>query len=140
MYLLEGLSINESLGAHAENGDVEKVRACVAQGANVINEEKDEKANKRQSFISDFAALEKTYKILGLSIPTEQAARSEEPKQVKKRHNSEGKVKNKDKNKVKRKSVVQPTEQNKPEDPVSPPAQQQPEIETKLNALDKVDK
>ena len=35
MHFLEGLSINESLGVHAENGDVEKVRACVAQGANV---------------------------------------------------------------------------------------------------------
>ena len=108
--------------------------------SNEANDGKDEKANKRQSFISDFAALEKTYKILGLSIPSEQAARQEEPKQVKKRHNSEGKVKNKDKNKVKRKSVVQPTEPNKAENPVSPPPQQQPEIETKLNALDKVDK
>ena len=107
--------------------------------SNEGNDGKDEKANKRQSFISDFAALEKTYKILGLSIPAEQTARIEEPKQVKKRHNSEGKVKNKDKNKVKRKSVVQPAEEKKSEDPPPPPPpQQQPEIETKLNALDKV--
>ena len=112
--------------------------------SNEGNDGKDEKANnKRQSFISDFAALEKTYKILGLSVPAEQTARNEEPKQVKKRHNSEGKVKNKDKNKAKRKSVVQPAELKKQsEDPVSSPAPQpppqQPEIETKLNALDKV--
>ena len=103
------------------------------------NDGKDDKANKRQSFISDFAALEKTYKILGLSIPKEQTATLEEPKQVKKRHNSEGKVKNKDKNrdKVKRKSVV--TEPKKPdESPISPPTPPQPvEIEAKLNALDK---
>ena len=107
--------------------------------SNEANDGKDEKANKRQSFISDFAALEKTYKILGLSIPAEQTAKIEEPKQVKKRHNSEGKVKNKDKNKAKRKSVLQPAEPQNTEDPVSPPPpQQQPEIETKLNALDKV--
>ena len=54
--------------------------------------------NKRQSFISDFAALEKTYKILGISKePT--VNRDEEAKKAtsKKRHNSEGKIKNKDK-------------------------------------------
>ena len=104
-----------------------------------VNDGKDEKANKRQSFISDFAALEKTYKILGLSVPKEQTTTPEEPKQVKKRHNSEGKVKNKDKNrdKVKRKSVV--TEPKKQEETVSPPTPPQPagEMETKLNALDK---
>ena len=58
---------------------------------------------------------------------------------MKKRHNSEGKVKNKDKNrdKVKRKSVV--TEPKKQEETVSPPTPPQPagEMETKLNALDK---
>ena len=64
------------------------------------------KLPKRQSFISDFAALEKTYKILGLS---KDPLKSEAAKALaKKRHNSEGKVKNKDKAKAKinRKSAV----------------------------------
>jgi len=62
------------------------------------------KIPKRQSFISDFAALEKTYKILGLSKdPPKSEATAVS---VKKRHNSEGKVKNKDKVKAKRKSAI----------------------------------
>ena len=64
------------------------------------------KLPKRQSFISDFAALDKTYKILGLSKDPPKREEAKAP--VKKRHNSEGKVKNKDKTKAKdnRKSAV----------------------------------
>merc|ERR1712032_176359 len=63
----------------------------------------EEGPNKRQSFISDFAALEKTYKILGISKGPDPSV-AEESKKVatKKRHNSEGKIKNKDKVKAKR--------------------------------------
>jgi len=89
----------------------------------------DSKKQKRQSFISDFAALEKTYKILGLS---KDPPKSDEIKPaVKKRHNSEGKVKNKDKVKVNRKSAVfsdeEPTEVK----------ESTPKIEVKIDALDK---
>ena len=67
----------------------------------------DEGPNKRQSFISDFAALEKTYKILGISKGPDQSGAEENKKATaKKRHNSEGKIKNKDKVKAKRKSMV----------------------------------
>ena len=64
------------------------------------------KLPKRQSFISDFAALDKTYKILGLSKDPPKSEEAKNP--VKKRHNSEGKVKNKDKAKaqINRKSAV----------------------------------
>merc|ERR1711874_566046 len=89
----------------------------------------DSKKQKRQSFISDFAALEKTYKILGLS---KEAPKSEEINvPVKKRHNSEGKVKNKDKAKANRKSAVlsdaEPLEVK----------ESTPKIEVKIDALDK---
>lgn len=79
----------------------------------VIKEEEKEvmlpKANKRQSFITDFAALEKTYRILGIS--REPAATSESNPTVKKRHCSEGKVKNKDKGKKPEKGEVSKTQQ-----------------------------
>ena len=85
----------------------------------------EQKGSKRQSFISDFAALEKTYKILGMSVPKEQtAAVDEEPTVVKKRHNSEGKVKNKDK--AKRKSAVINTKEKKPVE-VEPAKKPEPE-------------
>merc|ERR1712192_39935 len=84
----------------------------------------DEGPNKRQSFISDFAALEKTYKILGISQGPDPSV-AEESKKVatKKRHNSEGKIKNKDKVKAKRKSMVSSeVESNEPkEEPPSEP-------------------
>merc|ERR1712108_79593 len=79
----------------------------------------DEGPNKRQSFISDFAALEKTYKILGISKGPDQSV-AEERKKVptKKRHNSEEKIKNKDKVKAKRKSMVSSeVESNEPKEP-----------------------
>merc|ERR1712200_128411 len=41
----------------------------------------EEASNKRQSFISDFAALEKTYKILGISKGPDMSA-TEEGRQV----------------------------------------------------------
>ena len=82
-----------------------------------IEKELEQKGSKRQSFISDFAALEKTYKILGMSGAKEQAVtEDEEPKVVKKRHNSEGRVKNKDK--AKRKSAVINSTEKKPDEPV----------------------
>merc|ERR1712106_1290960 len=89
----------------------------------------DPKIQKRQSFISDFAALEKTYKILGLSKDPPKSDEIKAP--VKKRHNSEGKVKNKDKAKANRKSAVfsdaEPLEVKE-----SPPP-----IDVKIDALDK---
>ena len=94
---------NKVKEADSENGKLEK--------------EVEQKGSKRQSFISDFAALEKTYKILGMSGPKEQAVTvDEEPKVVKKRHNSEGRVKNKDK--AKRKSAVINSTEKKQEEPV----------------------
>merc|ERR1712179_98279 len=71
----------------------------------------EDSPNKRQSFISDFAALEKTYKILGLNRES-QDIKEEDTEKVptKKRHNSEGKIKNKDKVKVNRKSEIEPNE------------------------------
>merc|ERR1712098_238360 len=65
--------------------------------------EMDGKNSKRQSFISDFAALEKTYKILGMNVSKE-PNKIEETTTTKKRHNSEGKVKNRDK--AKRRSAA----------------------------------
>lgn len=53
------------------------------------------KVSKRQSFITDFAALEKTYRILGLS--REPVIVEDHHPVVKKRHSSEGKIKNKNK-------------------------------------------
>jgi len=68
----------------------------------------EENANKRQSFISDFAALEKTYKILGLSKISQDINEEETGKvPVKKRHNSEGKIKNKDKAKANKKPEIE---------------------------------
>ena len=82
-----------------------------------IEKEVEQKGSKRQSFISDFAALEKTYKILGMSGSKEQTETlDEEPKVVKKRHNSEGRVKNKDK--AKRKSAVINNLETKVDEPV----------------------
>lgn len=57
----------------------------------------DGKNNKRQSFINDFAALEKTYRMLG--IHKESVKLDEEIKPEKKRHASEGKAKKKSKSK-----------------------------------------
>ena len=91
--------------------------------------EMDGKNSKRQSFISDFAALEKTYKILGMNVSKE-PNKIEETTTTKKRHNSEGKVKNKDK--AKRRSAAVNEEKKAPEPPT-------PEIQTEpvINALDK---
>ena len=57
------------------------------------------KNTKRKSFINDFAALEKTYKMLG--IHKEPVLSDEETKPEKKRHASEGKAKKKTKAKAK---------------------------------------
>merc|ERR1712106_1174959 len=89
----------------------------------------DPKIQKRQSFISDFAALEKTYKILGLSKDPPKSDEIKAP--VKKRHNSEGKVKNKDKAKANRKSAV--FSDAEPLEVKESPAQ----IDVKIDALDK---
>merc|ERR1712083_371869 len=89
--------------------------------------------NKRQSFISDFAALEKTYKILGISKGPDQSGAEENKKMTtKKRHNSEGKIKNKDKVKAKRKSMVSSeVESNDPkeEPPNEPKVDKIPKIQ-----------
>ena len=69
-----------------------------------VENDSEEKGSKRQSFISDFAALEKTYKILGMTTQKDKKIEEEVTNIPKKRHNSEGKVKNKDK--AKRKSAV----------------------------------
>ena len=99
-----------------------------------IEKPEDNKGSKRQSFISDFAALEKTYKILGMSVPKDQQPIVEESGVVKKRHNSEGRVKNKDK--AKRKSAIVNPPENKPPEP-----NKQDDInESALSALDKLDK
>ena len=66
------------------------------------DEKKDDEApkkTKRQSFINDFAALEKTYRMLG--IYKEPVLSDEETKSEKKRHASEGKTKKKNKTKSK---------------------------------------
>merc|ERR1712241_1225483 len=119
-------------------GDEEEKKKHEIQKKEEIKEEiekpEDIKGSKRQSFISDFAALEKTYKILGMSVPKDQQPIVEESAVVKKRHNNEGRVKNKDK--VKRKSAIVNPPENKP-----PEHNKQDDInESALNALDKLDK
>merc|ERR1712126_507404 len=75
---------------------------------NKCDKKVEENANKRQSFISDFAALEKSYKILGLSKISQDINEEETGKvPVKKRHNSEGKIKNKDKAKANKKPEIE---------------------------------
>merc|ERR1712045_1058878 len=103
-------------GEKASTKDEEVKKKHEIQKEEEIKEEiekpEDNKGSKRQSFISDFAALEKTYKILGMSVPKDQQPIVEESGVVKKRHNSEGRVKNKDK--AKRKSAIVNPPENKP--------------------------
>merc|ERR1712198_822388 len=105
---------SENKGEILQKSEKEKVKP--------ESEKESKSGNKRQSFISDFAALEKTYKILGLSKDPPKEEDTKAP--VKKRHNSEGKTKN-------RKSTVLSDAEplNTKED--SPPK------EVKIDALDK---
>ena len=83
--------INENLVAQPE-----QERATAAKPAEPV------KKAKRQSFISDFAALEKTYRMLGIHKEPELSDEGAgSPKPVKKRHASEGKAKKKVKSKSK---------------------------------------
>merc|ERR1712198_677113 len=87
---------SENKGEILQKSEKEKVKP--------ESEKESKSGNKRQSFISDFAALEKTYKILGLPKDPPKVEDTKAP--VKKRHNSEGKIKNKTKATMNRKSTV----------------------------------
>lgn len=99
-----------------------------------VQEKKEEssdqsKRTKRHSFINDFAALEKTYRMLGIQKDNFQMEEEEKP--MKKKNASEGKAKKKNKTKSKVSETVAPTQKKEenilPDEPIKP----------KLDAIDK---
>ena len=89
---------------------------------------------KRHSFINDFAALEKTYRMLGIQRESTCLEEDEEEKPAKKRHASEGKAKKKTKAKAKFVEAPPPVQQKKKEDKVK---QVEAIAKPKLDAMDK---